>query len=136
VHLRMAPEAFARRLIAGLLACWCAIACSHRAETIAATWVIDPVSPVVGAPVVVRVTLLRAGTLARGAKLRLEAHMSHPGMTPIAADAIERADGAYETRLTLSMAGDWIFVVSGALADGSRITKRTEVRAVSPATSQ
>jgi YtkA-like len=130
----MAPEALPRRVIAAFLACWCAIGCSHSTDSIAAAWVISPGSPIVGAPAVVRVTLLDAGAAVRGAKLRLEAHMSHPGMTPVTADAIEQAGGSYESRLTLSMAGEWTVVVSGALADGSRIIRSTQVRAVAPAT--
>jgi hypothetical protein len=126
----MAPEALTRRLIAGLLACWCAIGCSNREDSITATWDVDPASPVVGVPAVVRVRLHPAGPVTRGARLRLEAHMSHPGMAPVSADTTERADGVYESRVTVSMVGDWTLVVSGALANGTRITRSTQVRAV------
>ena len=56
--------------------------------------------------------------------------MSHPGMAPITAEVLDRGNGAYEARLRLTMTGDWIFVVSGQLTDGSRITEETKVRAV------
>ena len=62
---------------------------------------------------------------ASGAKLRLEAHMSHPGMTPVVADAVDRGRGAYEAQLQFTMVGDWVIVASGTLADGRRITKET-----------
>jgi hypothetical protein len=67
----------------------------------------------------------------KGASLRLEAHMSHPGMAPVVADLIER-DGIYESRVQLTMAGPWVIVASGELADGRRIVKQTKVTAVEP----
>jgi len=64
------------------------------------------------------------------ARLRFEAHMSHPGMTPVTADVIEQSAGTYEARVRLPMVGDWRFVVAGTLADGSRITHDTPVPGV------
>jgi hypothetical protein len=80
---------------------------------------------------VVQFTLQRQdGAAVTGAKLRLEAHMPHPGMAPMTGAILERGNGTYETRLRLTMTGDWIFVVTGQLTDGSRITEETKVRAV------
>jgi hypothetical protein len=98
------------------------------------TWTIDPTPPIAKAATDVRFTLHRAdGEPVRGAKLRLEAHMSHPGMAPITREVVERGNGAYDARLHLSMAGDWVFVVTGELPDGSRITRQLQVPAVRPA---
>ena len=58
--------------------------------------------------------------------------MTHPGMEPLVAELIERATGTYEAHLKLPMAGRWILVVSGTLADGRRIVKQAEVTAVQP----
>jgi hypothetical protein len=54
-------------------------------------------------------------------------------MAPVVADVSERGDGVYEARLQFSMAGDWMLVLTGELADGRRITKQLEVPGVAPA---
>jgi hypothetical protein len=59
--------------------------------------------------------------------------MTHPGMAPVTSDVIETSGGRYESRVRLSMAGDWVFVVSGDLPNGRRITKEIRVPAVRPA---
>ena len=56
--------------------------------------------------------------------------MPHPGMAPVTGQILERGNGTYEARLGLTMTGDWVFVVTGQLTDGSRITEETTVRAV------
>ena len=130
----MAPEALARRVIAALLVCCIAVGCSRGAGGVAISWTIEPPSPVVGADTIVRFVLRqRDGTPIGGAALHLEAHMSHPGMAPVAVEAAERGDGEYEGRLRLTMAGDWLLVVSGRLADGSRITESQPLAGVRPA---
>jgi hypothetical protein len=126
------PEALTRRLTALLLASCCvAIGCARRTGDVTVTWNIDPTPPIAGAATLVRLTLrYKDGTPAPGATLKIEGHMSHPGMTPVTADAIERGDGVYDARLHLSMPGDWLFVVAGELADGSRITRSVDVPSV------
>lgn len=130
----MAPEALARRLTALLLVCGCAAACGRQASDISATWIIEPTPPVAGAATLVRLTLRQVdGTAVRGAKLKIEGHMSHPGMTPVVADVVDGGNGSYQARLHLSMSGDWVFIVSGELADGRRLTKDVAVPSVRPA---
>jgi hypothetical protein len=67
-----------------------------------------------------------------GARLRLEGHMSHPGMTPVTTTVIERSPGEYEAQLRLSMAGDWVLVLTGDLPDGRRLTRQLDVVGVRP----
>jgi len=128
----MAPEALARRLRAGVLASCClAATCSGRAADITAGWTIDPMPPAAVTTTIVRVTLADSrGAPVGGAKLRFDAHMTHPGMAPVTTDAIEISPGTYQSTVRLSMAGDWVFVVSGKLPDGHRITKEMQVPAV------
>ena len=130
----MAPEAVARRLTA-LVLCGCiTIACSRGTADVTVSWDIQPTPPVAGAVTIVRVTLQHQdGRAVRGATLKIEGHMSHPGMTPVVADASERDNGAYEARISLSMAGDWVFVLTGELADRRRITRNISVSSVRPA---
>ena len=94
-------------------------------------WTLDPVPPAAGADTIARFTLEdeRRQRL-RGARLTLEAHMAHPGMSPVTADVTERDDGVYEARVRFSMAGDWTLVVTGDLADGTRITEHVEIAGV------
>ncbi len=89
---------------------------------------LEPATPLTGTPVRVRFLLSdAAGTPVREAALRLEAHMAHPGMQPVVAPVIEVRDGAYEARLSFTMAGDWILVLDGTLADGRRYTRHIDV---------
>ena len=133
----MASEAFARRLGVGLFACALLTGCSRAGsatDEVTAAWALEPGPPATGVDTNARITLHDAdGQPLRGADLRLEGHMSHPGMVPVIADAIERGDGVYEARMQFSMAGDWVLVLSGELRDGRRITKQLEVTGVRPA---
>jgi hypothetical protein len=132
--MRMASEARRVRLIAGLAACCCfAFACAKGTSDVTATWTLEPPQPSTDAATVVRVALARQdGSPVTGATLRLEAHMSHPGMAPVVGELTERGGGIYESRVTLTMAGPWVVVVSGDLPGGGRILKQTEVTAVQP----
>jgi len=88
----------------------------------------------VGIPLIARITLRdRSQAPVVGAKLRLEGQMSHPGMAPVVAELAERGDGQYEAQMQLTMAGDWILVVSGQLRDGTRIVKQIDLAGVRPA---
>lgn len=129
----MAPEALARRVTALLLVCGCLMSCS-RASDVTATWNIEPAPPIAGADTVVRIRLEHEdGSAVRGARLKLEGHMSHPGMAPVVGNVTERENGAYEARIHLSMAGDWVFVLTGELTNGTRVTKHIPVPSVRPA---
>jgi hypothetical protein len=65
-----------------------------------------------------------------GAHAAVEANMTHPGMTPVFADAKEIAPGTYSCRIDLSMAGDWIILVHLALSDGKKVERTFEIRGV------
>ena len=151
MHVRVAPRAHRRRLTAVIvLACSLAAACTGRAcgfgfdahsggqdtpaDTTTIAWTLDPSPPVIGTPIVARMTLRdRDQKPVIGARLRLEGVMSHPGMAPVVADVVERGDGVYDAPLQFTMAGDWILLVTGKLADGRELKKRIEIAGVRPA---
>ena len=135
MHVCVAPEAPGQRLRAAFLACCLlAAACGSRAADVTVAWTIDPMPPAAATTTTVRVTLADAhGTPVSGARLRLDAHMTHPGMAPVTSNVIETAGGTYQSQVRLSMAGDWVFVLTGELRGGHRITKEIQVPAVRPA---
>jgi hypothetical protein len=118
-----------------MLALVCAAASCGRVErAVAIGWSLDPIPPASGRDTIARVTLTdAAGQPVAGAKLRIEGHMSHPGMAPITTELTELADGQYEGRVWFSMGGDWILVVAGELPDGTRIDRQLDVTSVRPA---
>lgn len=98
------------------------------ANDVRVEWKITPSPPLAGAATLAELTL-RDGARrpVRGARLRVEGHMSHPGMAPVMATAAERDDGVYEVRLQFTMRGEWILLVTGELPDGRRINQRIDV---------
>jgi hypothetical protein len=96
------------------------------------SWSLSPQSPIVG-PATLTVTIRHpTGALVKGARVRLEGHMSHPGMAPVVADGVERTPGVYDVSFAFPMQGDWVLLVSAALADGGRIERRIDVANVRP----
>jgi len=67
-----------------------------------------------------------------GARLRLEAFMTHPGMAPLSAAVEEQGRGRYRARVRFTMAGDWVVRLQGTRADGRRIDVQDDVRRVRP----
>lgn len=107
--------------------------CQRRAEPqadISVEHEVEPRPPRVGPA---RVTLRVADAAGRplgGARVRLEANMSHAGMRPVFAEAVEPEPGRYETELAFTMAGDWVVLVRLDLPDGRRIERQFDVKGV------
>lgn len=142
MHVRVAPRAHARVLtVALILTCLvptaCAVGWGSDADpnaAISVKWDLEPSPPAAGTPVAARLTLHDKNQQpVLGARLRLEGHMSHPGMAPVVATLTERGGGTYEAPIELSMAGDWTLVVTGELPGGGRLTKQIEIAGVRPA---
>jgi hypothetical protein len=65
-----------------------------------------------------------------GAHVQVEGDMSHPGMAPAFADALETAPGNYKAQLSFTMGGDWVVLFHIALSDGRRFERQMDVRGV------
>ncbi len=100
---------------------------TERGSDLSLTWSFAPDPPAVGS------TRLRLqidddrGQPLRGAHVRIEANMTHPGMRPVVADAAEAAPGRYEVNLDFTMAGSWFILVTGEKPQGGAFSRRIDV---------
>ena len=91
-----------------------------------------PHPPQVG-PVTVNLSLTDAGAQpVIGARILLEADMSHPGMAPVFGNATEIGSGLYQGRLDFNMAGDWVVLAHIKLVDGPALEYQTDLQGVRP----
>jgi hypothetical protein len=109
-------------------------ACGPAAQTDQpdVAWTLSPATALVG-PATLTLRINRQSSPVIGATVKLEGHMSHAGMAPVLGTATESAPGVYEVPFTFTMAGDWVLLISGVLADGSRVERRIDVANVRPA---
>ena len=97
------------------------------------TWTPRPDTAVVG-PATLTVSLRApSGAPIAGATVRIEGHMTHAGMAPLMAEAVEGAPGVYDAAFAFTMQGDWVLLVSVNLPDGTRVERRIDVPTVRPA---
>ena len=103
-----------------------------------ATRVVTRMRLVPPAPVVETETIIELGLFddlgkeLAGARLRVEAHMKHPGMAPVISQAVDEGNGNYIVRLRFSMAGEWVLQLKGELADRRTIDRRLNEVSVRP----
>jgi len=64
------------------------------------------------------------------AEIQVEGNMTHPGMAPSRAEAIEVAPGDYEAPLDFTMQGDWYLFFDIRLPDGQTLTRQVNVDGV------
>jgi hypothetical protein len=74
----------------------------------------------------------KAGKAISGARISMEADMSHPGMAPVFADVRETAPGSYQGPIGFTMAGDWVLLLHVTMPDGQKIERQCDVRGVRP----
>jgi hypothetical protein len=91
------------------------------------TLIVVPEQPVMGPSTLFAGLKDPAGQPVDGARLDIEANMSHAGMVPVLAGTTESRDGLYRVPLTWTMAGDWYVDVVFTLPDGSRVVRRYPV---------
>jgi hypothetical protein len=65
-----------------------------------------------------------------GARVQVEGDMSHPGMAPVIADALEIAPGDYRAPLNFSMGGDWVVLFHINLSDGRKFEREMDLKGV------
>jgi hypothetical protein len=93
---------------------------------------ISPDPPRVGPAVVTLKLADAAGRSISGARIAIEADMSHAGMSPRFADAKEADPGRYHAHLEFQMAGDWVILLHITLPDGRKLERQIDVRGVRP----
>ena len=91
---------------------------------------VSPQPPRVGPLTITLRVADTSGKPVTGVRIKLEGNMSHPGMTPLFADAQETEPGRYSSTMELSMAGDWYFVVHMTLPDGRQLEHQFEIKGV------
>jgi len=73
-----------------------------------------------------------SGKLVAGAKVAIEADMSHAGMSPVFAEAEESEPGRYQAHMEFPMAGDWVVLLHITLPDGKKLERQFDVKGVRP----
>jgi len=64
------------------------------------------------------------------ASIMVEADMAHPGMSPVFAAAKETMPGTYQSKMNLTMGGDWVVLLHIRLSNGTKIERQLDVRGV------
>jgi YtkA-like len=91
---------------------------------------IAPDPPSTGLATITLKLMDSAGKPASGARINLEANMSHAGMRPVFSQAREVEAGRYEAALEFTMSGDWVILFHINLADGRKIQRQMAVNGV------
>lgn len=106
--------------------------CSQRGTTPALVTIEHEISPQPARVGVATITFKLADALGSPitrAKVAVEADMSHAGMSPVFADALEDQPGRYQARVKFEMAGDWILLLHVTLASGQTLERQIGIRA-------
>ncbi|MBB6146355.1 hypothetical protein HNQ77_004327 [Silvibacterium bohemicum] len=63
-------------------------------------------------------------------RITVEADMSHPGMSPVFAEARKEKPGDYLATLNLNMGGDWVVLTHVELPGGKKLERQMDLRGV------
>jgi hypothetical protein len=117
----------------GCVAVWQMAGCRKPAAASPAIAIEHEIAPwparVGAATVTLRLSDAR-GQAVSGARIALEADMSHAGMRPEFGEAREIGAGRYQGRLAFTMAGDWVILMHIILPGGQKLERQMEVRGV------
>ena len=105
---------------------------SGGANDVSFILVSDPKPPRAGRNTFTVTLNSQAGEPIPGAQVSLEGDMSHPGMSPVFANAREIAAGKYQAILDLNMLGDWTIVAHIQLPDGRTFNRETKFQNLQP----
>jgi YtkA-like len=92
------------------------------------TLAIEPSPAVMGASTLAVTLRDQTGQPVDGARLEVEANMSHAGMVPVLASTAQGTAGVYRVPLEWTMAGDWYVDLTFTLPDGQRVARRYPVQ--------
>lgn len=109
--------------------------CSQRLESppvLSIEYRISPAPARVGAATITFKLIDERGKPIMGARIAIEADMSHAGMSPTFAKANEEGAGRYTAHLAFPMAGDWILLLHITLPGGKKVERQIDVRGVRP----
>ena len=127
------PFALAAVLVCATVAtCGCRRA-ARESSNIGVTCLSDPAPPRVGQNAFLVILSDAQGKSVAGARVELEANMSHPGMGPATGTAVEVSPGSYRGGLEFSMRGDWSVIVHVTLANGHSFEREVKFQNVQPA---
>jgi len=137
---RVFDRVFRQRLVRWLTGIACAstlviTGCSRPAESPPVVEIEHAISPQptrVGPATVTLKLADAAGKAITGAHIAIEADMSHPGMSPLFAEAQETGPGRYQAQLEFQMAGDWVILLHITLPGGKKLERQIDVRGVRP----
>jgi YtkA-like len=100
---------------------------SAPADAYAVSMGTEPSPPTVGPGTVVATLIDPAGRPVDGARLEVEANMSHAGMVPVLAATTDSRSGVYRVPLQWTMGGDWSVDLKFTLPDGQKVDRRFPV---------
>ncbi len=95
------------------------LASSTSPETVLHAEWISPIQQFRPGPTTLHFRLKQtSGVALRGAKVVVEGNMTHPGMVPVYATAVETEPGRYIAKTELTMAGEWVFFLEATTPEG------------------
>jgi hypothetical protein len=129
------PSRACRNLLRGVLglATLFTLACSRHIETPSEIVVKHELSPEPARVGLTLVSLALANGSAKpvtGARIDLEADMTHAGMALVFAEAKEVEPGHYTAEIKFEMAGDWMVLLHITLPGGQKLDRQFDVRGV------
>ncbi|MCW9707845.1 FixH family protein [Fodinibius salsisoli] len=116
-----------------MIVCLAAVGCAPSDDAdpdINLQWEITPNPPSAGMAQLDFTLRDSTEQLIKGAEVKLEGNMSHPGMQPVLTTAEEIAPGKYSANIKFTMGGDWFILVKSTLADGREVRKQIEIAGV------